>query len=98
MPRKHKKANKQLLFIKCKKNQQQISFFLDTFMKKQKKKINFFFLDAFKAIKSEHLNKRLFLERVNTCLLMYIKIFVLFVCLCAFFLLFVLFFVCGISL
>ena len=60
MPRKHKKANKQLLFIKSKKNQQQISFFLDTFMKKQKKIIKFFFSDALKAIKNEHLNKRLF--------------------------------------
>ena len=101
MPRKHKKANKQLFICKKqkkkkkKKIKEQISFFLDTFMKKQKKKIDFFFLDAFKAIKSKHLNKQLFLEHVSTCLLMYIKNVVLFVCLCAFFLLFVIFLYMG---
>ena len=43
--RKHKKVNKQLLFIKSKKKQQ-ISFFLDTFMKKQKNN-RLFFLRCF---------------------------------------------------
>ena len=55
MPRKHKKANKQLLFIKIKKTTNKL--LSRHFHEEAKKIIDFFFLDAFKAIKNEHHKK-----------------------------------------